>query len=81
MHNNQKGFPGSLFKNMKRNWNKTTYKEPCIHESVFHWRQKNNKRAVLQLIHLVFWSTLINKIHVLNPGKNLTFCGILACFT
>lgn len=44
MHNEQKGFPGSLFKSMKRNWNKTTHSEPCIHESVFH-RTKNNENC------------------------------------
>ena len=40
MHNEQKKFPGTLLKRMKRSWNKTTHGEPCIHESVFE-RTKN----------------------------------------
>jgi uncharacterized protein (DUF2235 family) len=44
MHNEQKKFPGKLLKRMKRNWNKTTHGEPCLHASVFD-RIKNNENA------------------------------------
>ena len=40
MHNEQTGFPGNIFKRMKRTWNKNTHGEPCVHQSVFE-RTKN----------------------------------------
>lgn len=44
MHNEQKGFPGKLFKREQRSWNKITYCEPCVHESVLK-RTKNNDNS------------------------------------
>jgi uncharacterized protein (DUF2235 family) len=41
MHNEQKEFPGSLFKRAVRNWDKNSHGEPCLHESVFQ-RKKNS---------------------------------------
>jgi len=41
MHNEQKEFPGKLFKRAIRNWNTETHGDPCIHESVL----KRNKNA------------------------------------
>ncbi|HEY9113409.1 MAG TPA: hypothetical protein VIN10_01835, partial [Bacteroidales bacterium] len=40
MHNEQKEFPGTLFKRAVRSWDKSTHGEPCLHESVFK-RKKN----------------------------------------
>jgi uncharacterized protein (DUF2235 family) len=34
MHNEQKKFPGKLFRREQRSWNKTTHGEPVIHASV-----------------------------------------------
>lgn len=45
MHNEQKKFPGKLFKRAIRSWNKQTHGEPCIHESVFK-RKKNSDNGV-----------------------------------
>lgn len=45
MHNEQKEFPGKLLKRMKRSWEKTTFGEPCIHESVLN-RTKNSDNTV-----------------------------------
>ena len=44
MHNEQKQFPGKLLKRMKRNWDKATHGEPCIHESVLK-RTKNGDNS------------------------------------
>lgn len=44
MHNEQKEFPGKLFKRAIRSWNKETHGEPCIHESVLK-RKKNADNA------------------------------------
>jgi len=44
MHDEQKSFPGKLFKRVKRDWNKTTHNEPCIHESVLQ-RTKNSNNS------------------------------------
>ena len=41
MHNEQKGFPGNLFKRKAREWNKETHGEPCVHHTVLK-RTKNN---------------------------------------
>lgn len=41
MHNEQKGFPGNLFRRAERSWNKSTHSEPCLHESVLK-RMKNS---------------------------------------
>jgi len=41
IHDEQKGFVGSLFKRKQRTWNKETHGEPVIHESVLN-RTKNN---------------------------------------
>jgi hypothetical protein len=44
MHDEQKRFPGTMLKRMKRSWDKTTHGEPCIHESVFN-RTKNSENT------------------------------------
>lgn len=44
MHNEQKKFPGTLFKKKQRSWNKNTYGEPCVHESVLK-RTKNSDNS------------------------------------
>lgn len=41
MHNEQLGFPGRLFRRLRRSWNVETHGHPCIHESVKE-RVKNN---------------------------------------
>jgi len=41
MHNEQKGFPGNLFKRKAREWVKKTHGEPCVHHTVLD-RTKNN---------------------------------------
>jgi uncharacterized protein (DUF2235 family) len=44
MHDEQKSYPGKLFKRMKRDWDITTYNKPYIHESVLQ-RTKNNNNS------------------------------------
>lgn len=41
MHDEQRGFPGKLFRRLQRSWNVETHGNPCIHESVKQ-RIKNN---------------------------------------
>ncbi len=44
MHNEQLGFPGSLFRRLQRSWDAERYGEPCIHASVLK-RTKNHLNA------------------------------------
>ncbi len=41
MHNEQSGFPGTMFKRMQRSWDVSKHGNPCIHASV-KARTKNN---------------------------------------